>query len=188
MLNNESVRFDFTAYCTDDGWTIFQSRGQFGNPANYFYKGWADYLNGFGTPGEEAWLGLNMIYQLTNLQTYRLRVKLKAPNEEIGYAFYETFKLENSVSAILVFFHWGLKLRNTVVSPNSSQAKTQNDSKTINHSFLFSQDAFNLSISGFSGAAGDPFTNSHQGMGFSTYDQINGPDAICPSKFKGAWW
>jgi len=39
-------------YCTEDGWTVIQSRGQFGNPADFFSaKLWTDYVAGFGTPG-----------------------------------------------------------------------------------------------------------------------------------------
>ncbi len=42
----------FRAYCDEGGWTVIQSRGQFGNPADYFFRGWKDYKEGFGTPGE----------------------------------------------------------------------------------------------------------------------------------------
>ena len=38
--------------CLASGWTVFQSRGQYGNPADYFFKGWSDYETGFGTPGK----------------------------------------------------------------------------------------------------------------------------------------
>ena len=43
----------YTGVCNGDGFTVFQSRGQFGNPVNYFtIKPWADYVAGFGTPGD----------------------------------------------------------------------------------------------------------------------------------------
>ena len=38
--------------CLASGWTVFQSRGQYGNPTDYFFKGWSDYENGFGTRGK----------------------------------------------------------------------------------------------------------------------------------------
>ena len=38
--------------CLEGGWTVFQSRGQFGNPVDYFDKGWSEYKAGFGTPGK----------------------------------------------------------------------------------------------------------------------------------------
>ena len=40
-------------YCTEDGWTVIQSRGQFNNPKDFFTtKLWNDYKTGFGTPGK----------------------------------------------------------------------------------------------------------------------------------------
>ena len=41
------------AYCLKEGWTVIQSRGQFGNPIDYFYKTWAEYKDGFGKPGKQ---------------------------------------------------------------------------------------------------------------------------------------
>ena len=39
-------------YCTFDGWTVIQSRGQFNNSKDFFSnKFWDDYKAGFGTPG-----------------------------------------------------------------------------------------------------------------------------------------
>ena len=42
---------EFSAYCAADGWTVIQSRGQFGNPQDYFHKNWDAYESGFGGPG-----------------------------------------------------------------------------------------------------------------------------------------
>jgi hypothetical protein len=40
-------------FCTEDGWTVIQSRGQFGYPKDFFSeKLWTDYVAGFGTPGK----------------------------------------------------------------------------------------------------------------------------------------
>ena len=39
------------AFCDMEGWTVFQSRGQFGNPSDFFIKPWQDFKEGFGTPG-----------------------------------------------------------------------------------------------------------------------------------------
>ena len=41
----------FMAFCDAEGWTVFQSRGQFGNPSDFFIKPWQDFKEGFGTPG-----------------------------------------------------------------------------------------------------------------------------------------
>ena len=40
-----------SAYCYKKGGTIIQTRGQFGNPKDYFERDWAQYEAGFGTPG-----------------------------------------------------------------------------------------------------------------------------------------
>jgi hypothetical protein len=37
--------------CDQEGWTVFQSRGDFGNPADYFFREWKDYQEGFGEAG-----------------------------------------------------------------------------------------------------------------------------------------
>ena len=38
--------------CSQDGWTVIQSRGQFSDvPKDFFYKTWAEYKAGFGTIG-----------------------------------------------------------------------------------------------------------------------------------------
>ena len=39
--------------CTPDGWTVIQSRGQFNNPKDFFYKTWSEYVAGFGTIGQK---------------------------------------------------------------------------------------------------------------------------------------
>jgi len=39
------------AFCDTEGWTVFQSRGQFGNQPDFFIKPWQDFKEGFGTPG-----------------------------------------------------------------------------------------------------------------------------------------
>ena len=41
----------FNAHCLQDGWTVIQSRGQFGNPKDYFLRKWDAYVKGFGEPG-----------------------------------------------------------------------------------------------------------------------------------------
>ena len=42
------------ANCLPGGWTVIQSRGQFGNPDDYFLRDWDEYVQGFGTPGENV--------------------------------------------------------------------------------------------------------------------------------------
>ena len=38
--------------CRSGGWTVIQSRGQYGNPPDFFYKTWSEYKNPFGILGK----------------------------------------------------------------------------------------------------------------------------------------
>ncbi len=39
--------------CAGDGWLVVQSRGQFGNPQQYFsHRTYQEYIDGFGDPSE----------------------------------------------------------------------------------------------------------------------------------------
>ena len=81
-------------YCDEDGYTVsIQSRGQFGNPINYFYRNWVDYLKPFGTPGEEHWLGLKNIYDLTNQKSYSLKIEAIDQNGNRDEATWDFFRL-----------------------------------------------------------------------------------------------
>ena len=40
--------------CDEEGWTVFQARGQVGNGRNYFLRNWESYRRGFGEPGEKV--------------------------------------------------------------------------------------------------------------------------------------
>ena len=50
-LIQESGTGQAKVFCDMKGWTVFQSRGPFGNKVDYFYRGWRDYRDGFGVPG-----------------------------------------------------------------------------------------------------------------------------------------
>ncbi len=47
VVNSSTVK----ANCDRDGWLVFQSRGDFNNSEEMFYRGWDEYVQGFGTPG-----------------------------------------------------------------------------------------------------------------------------------------
>ena len=49
---------------------------------------------------------------------------------------------------------------------------------------------YTLSVSGYSGTAGDALTNQHNGIRFTTRDQDNdnNVDGNCAQEFRGAWW
>jgi len=69
------------------GWTVFQKRL---NGSVNFYRGWADYKNGFGNLNGEFWLGLDKIHRLTNTKN-RLRVDLEDTTGKTTYAEYDMF-------------------------------------------------------------------------------------------------
>ena len=79
----------FQTACDSDGWTVIQSRGQFGNPQDYFFRNYAEYEKGFGEPGKEHWLGLKNIHALTSGRQYSLKVQLWGADETYKEAHYE---------------------------------------------------------------------------------------------------
>ena len=76
------------------GWGVFQRRM---DGTENFYRGWADYVKGFGDLNGEFWLGLNKIHRLTNLPTSTaLRVDLEDFDGNKRYAKYSTFRVKDS--------------------------------------------------------------------------------------------
>ena len=55
-----------------------------------FYRGWADYKNGFGNLNGEFWLGLDKIHRLTKTKN-RVRVDLEDTTGKTAYAEYDMF-------------------------------------------------------------------------------------------------
>ncbi len=84
-------------YCDSDGYTTIQSRGDFGNPQDYFFRTWSEYLEPFGTPGEEVWLGLDNIYYMTNQKQYSLKINAQDVDGDFDYATWDTFRLTEDV-------------------------------------------------------------------------------------------
>ncbi|XP_037362326.1 tenascin-N [Talpa occidentalis] len=85
-------------YCDMDtdggGWIVFQRRntGQLD-----FFKRWRTYVEGFGDPMKEFWLGLDKLHNLTTgtPTQYEVRVDLKTANES-AYAIYDFFQVASS--------------------------------------------------------------------------------------------
>ena len=51
--------------------------------------------------GEEHWLGLKHIFDLTQKKNYRLRIKMKTFSREEKTAFYDNFYLEDNVRLLI---------------------------------------------------------------------------------------
>ncbi|XP_039098277.1 tenascin-N [Hyaena hyaena] len=85
-------------YCDMDtdggGWIVFQRRntGQLD-----FFKRWRTYVEGFGDPMKEFWLGLDKLHNLTTGTStrYEVRVDLQTANES-AYAVYDSFQVASS--------------------------------------------------------------------------------------------
>ena len=77
------------------GWTVFQRRQ---DGTQDFYRGWADYNQGFGDLNREFWLGLSYLHRLTTQPgtTNTLRVDLMDFDEEQRYAQYSSFSVRDS--------------------------------------------------------------------------------------------
>ena len=87
-----SVYHIFQVYCDMDidngGWVVFQKRM---DGTENFYRGWADYVKGFGDLSGEFWLGLNKIHRLTQAANATMRVDLTDFEGGQRYAKYTTF-------------------------------------------------------------------------------------------------
>uniref|UniRef100_A0A8B9QFA7 Tenascin N n=1 Tax=Apteryx owenii TaxID=8824 RepID=A0A8B9QFA7_APTOW len=96
-LNGDGSR-PMQVYCdmtTDGGgWIVFQRRS---TGELDFYKRWRDYVEGFGDPTGEFWLGLDKLHNLTSSSPihYELRVDLRTSNES-AYAVYDFFQVASS--------------------------------------------------------------------------------------------
>lgn len=81
------------AYCdmeTDGGgWTVFQRRK---DGSEDFFRGWKDYVRGFGDLNREFWLGLDSLQNLTAMIPMTLRVDLRAASDT-AFAQYSTFQV-----------------------------------------------------------------------------------------------
>ncbi|XP_071162440.1 ryncolin-1-like [Mytilus edulis] len=81
------------------GWTGFQRR-QDGKVD--FYRGWSEYVKGFGDVNTEFWLGNDNLHDLTSQGSYELRVDLEDFNGDKAYAKYSTFNIgDQSTNYIL---------------------------------------------------------------------------------------
>ena len=64
------------------------------------------------------------------------------------------------------------------------------DKHVIKMEFLFVQDSYNLSVSGYSGTGGESLITYHNGQPFTTFDrdQDNSANQNCATRYRGAWW
>ncbi|XP_053549282.1 tenascin-N-like [Bombina bombina] len=134
-------------YCdqtTDGGgWIVFQRRD---SGKVDFYQKWRPYIEGFGDPAHEYWLGLEWLHKITSTPVqYELRVDLRA-GDDSAYAKYKNFQVGSS------------------------------------------KERYRLTVSDYSGTAGDALTY-HNGWKFTTWDKDNDIALTnCALSHRGAFW
>ena len=88
----------FNVFCDmeNGGWTVFQRRR---DGSENFYRGWADYVAGFGDLKGEHWLGLEKLVCLTaRTPRTELRVDLGDYEGNYKYAQYSFFSVGNQAT------------------------------------------------------------------------------------------
>ncbi|KAK3082889.1 hypothetical protein FSP39_008153, partial [Pinctada imbricata] len=63
------------------------------NGTGDFYRNWADYKTGFGTPDQNYWLGNDIIHQLTANKNHELLIVMEDFDDTVRYAHYRTFSI-----------------------------------------------------------------------------------------------
>ncbi|XP_017078956.2 protein scabrous [Drosophila eugracilis] len=85
-------RHPLMSHCTADGWTTVQRR--FDGSAD-FNRSWADYAQGFGTPGGEFWIGNEQLHHLTLDNCSRLQVQMQDIYDNVWVAEYKRFYISS---------------------------------------------------------------------------------------------
>ena len=125
-------------YCdmeTDGGgWVVFQRRM---DGTEDFYRGWADYVKGFGDLNGEFWLGLNKIHRLTNAETdidAVLRVDLEDFEQEKRFAKYSLFHVnDSSIDYQIAIGGYSGDAGDSMINHNGSKFSTKDQDNELYH-------------------------------------------------------
>ncbi|XP_071102143.1 microfibril-associated glycoprotein 4-like [Haliotis cracherodii] len=103
VVNPNDGQGPIRVYCdmtTDGGgWTVFQRRI---DGSVDFYRNWATYKSGFGSPGSEFWIGNDILNRLTTAKASQLRIDMRDQSDVFGYAKYSSFSVGNEVGKYLL--------------------------------------------------------------------------------------
>ncbi|MCI3325449.1 fibrinogen-related domain-containing protein, partial [Escherichia coli] len=90
--NSHPIRVYCDQTTDTGGWTVIQRRL---DGSEDFYRNWADYESGFGTPESEYWIGLQNLQALTTGRAVTLRVDMMNVDGTPGFATYNSFSIGN---------------------------------------------------------------------------------------------
>ncbi|XP_068109621.1 angiopoietin-related protein 5-like isoform X2 [Hyperolius riggenbachi] len=98
MIRPNGADTPFPVYCEmtkSGGWTLIQRRN--GQDGLSFDRLWDEYVQGFGFPEGEHWLGLKYMSNLTNQmkKTCKLRIELEDFSNNTAYAEYSSICISN---------------------------------------------------------------------------------------------
>jgi ficolin len=91
----------FQAFCdmTNGGWTVIQRRV---DDSVDFYRGWADYVTGFGDMCGNWWAGLENIHAMTSCGSAELWVTMESFEGENAEARYSMFHVGDAASGYVL--------------------------------------------------------------------------------------
>ncbi|XP_062575973.1 ryncolin-4-like [Saccostrea cucullata] len=93
----------YQVYCDQEtdggGWMVIQRRQ---DGSENFFRTWNEYKNGFGSLGNEFWLGNDKIHTITSSGNYKLRIDLKDFSGNSRYATYNTFSIGDERSGYIL--------------------------------------------------------------------------------------
>lgn len=87
-------------------WVKVQQRGQYKNPQDYFSRNMIEYINGFGNPTKEFWLGLDKLASMTRGGA-ELKIELETFEGAMVHATYSNFEVKGDDYKIYVSGYQG---------------------------------------------------------------------------------
>ena len=89
------------AYCdmSNGGWTVIQRRV---DDSVDFYRGWSDYVAGFGDLTGNFWAGLDRIHIMTSGSSTELHVSMETFEGETAIAHYTSFLVGDAASGYMM--------------------------------------------------------------------------------------
>ncbi|XP_062602113.1 ficolin-1-A-like [Saccostrea cucullata] len=93
----------YEVYCDQEtdggGWMVIQRRQ---DGSEDFFRAWNEYKNGFGSLGNEFWLGNDKIHTIPSSGNYKLRIDMKDFSGNSRYATYNTFSIGDERSGYIL--------------------------------------------------------------------------------------